>query len=345
MRGRFLRAAVGALAILIVALLAWRWLNGAAPNHEPGENVPTAARARLVGDEVRVSIASGDLEAAGITLQPLEATTHQERVAGFGTVIAPQALLESQRAYQAAQAEVDRVEASIKAARLEVQRLGPLHRDDRIISDKTLEAARVAVAAEEANLQVARGRLEIQTSTLRQQWGPLLGGWLKDADRAATSLLSGQDLLLKVALPAGRYVASPSGAEIVLPQEAPKSISIVSTVPDTDPKFQGQGFFATTPKDPRLLPGMVVPVSIIVGQPVTGVLVPDSAVVLWLGEKWAFFEAGQGDFALRPVDSDIWAGRGWMVVSGLKPGQRAVVQGAQLLLAEAVRVQGGGATR
>jgi hypothetical protein len=344
-RARISRIALVVIVLALAGFVAWRWLDGDAGNPDTGEGVAVRLRARLLGDEVHVAITAQELEAAGIGLQPLQASKYQDHVTGFGSVVSPQTLVEAQRAYQAAQAEVDRTEVAVKAARLEVQRLQPLHRDDRIVSDKALETARVAVVAEETNLQLARGRLDVQAAVNRQQWGPVLGGWLKDGAQILDRLLTGQDVLLKIALPAGRYLAAPSGAQIDLPQSGPLSIAILSPVPDTDPKFQGQGFFATAATDPRLLPGMVVPVSIAVGAPVTGVLVPDSAVVWWQGQQWAFVEVGQGEFALRRVVSETAALGGWLVGSGLTEGQRVVVRGAQLLLAEARRVRAGSESR
>jgi hypothetical protein len=53
----------------------------------------------------------------------------------------------------------------------------------------------------------------------------------------------------------------------------------------------------------------------------------------------------QGEFALRQIASETPADRGWLVGSDLTAGQRVVVRGAQLLLAEAVRVWPGAPRR
>jgi hypothetical protein len=302
----------------------------------------SAIRARNVNGEIHLVLPPETIAAAGLAVTPLTPTEYQERSAGLGTVIAPQLLADAQRGYLAAAAAVKQGGLASRAARLEVERLQRLHRDDRIVSDKSLETAQVAAATEETKLQLASSQLGLQETGLRQQWGPVLAGWLKTGFAPLERFLSGQDALLQIALPAGQRLRDASSARIELTPGDRLPAKIISELPQTDPKFQGQGFYAVAAADPRLLPGMTVPVTIAAGAPVTGVLVPDEAVVRWQGRTWVFVAIAEGEFVRRPLESAIPTPQGWLVRSGLSAHTPAVIRGAQLLLSEEIKAQSAG---
>jgi hypothetical protein len=122
----------------------------------------------------------------------------------------------------------------------------------------------------------------------------------------------------------------------------PLPAKIISELPQTDPKFQGQGFYAVAAADPRLLPGMIVPATIATGPPMTGLMVPDDAVVRWQGRAWVFVAVSEGEFVRRPLESAVASPQGWVVRSGFVAGTPIVTGGAQLLLSEEIKAQPAG---
>lgn len=68
-----------------------------------------------------------------------------------------------------------------------------------------------------------------------------------------------------------------------------------------------------------------------------GVLVPNEAVVQWQGLPWIYVARGRSAFVRLPLDTSHPVATGWIVTSGLAPGDTLVVRGAQVLLSEEFR--------
>src|ERR1700730_17159632 len=151
----------GGLALILALVLGFGLralgLGASDAGDEAGEQVLSSAiRAKNVDGEIHLLLPPAAIAAAGLAVTPLQSTEYQERVAGLGTVLAPQVLADAQRGYVTAAAEVKQGGLAARAARLEVERLQRLHRDDRIVSDKSLETAQVTAAGGETKVKLAR---------------------------------------------------------------------------------------------------------------------------------------------------------------------------------------------
>jgi len=337
---RIVRAGVVAFAFAAAAIFVVRSLDQRREADEGGDQPLSApVRVKVIDGRARVIVTSGDMAASGIEVALLNATTYQEQVRGLGTVIAPQALAAQADTYQSAVAEATRAELAVKAARLEVQRLAPLHQADRIVSDKALETAQDDLTVKEAKARAATASLATQRFAFEGQWGPVLVKWLADGAPALERLLAGQDLLVRIALPAGSLASDPTVAHVQAAPGVMVDARIISGAPQADPTFQGQGFYAVVAENARLRPGMTVPAAVTAAAPVAGVLVPESAIVRWRGMPWVFVESAQGEFVRQPISAGIATPRGWLVTSGLSAGVPIVAHGAQLLLSEEAKAQ------
>jgi biotin carboxyl carrier protein len=68
-------------------------------------------------------------------------------------------------------------------------------------------------------------------------------------------------------------------------------------------------------------------------------LVPRAAVVQWEGLTWAFVQHGPGRYVRTRVSTERPVPDGWLVGSGIKPGDTVVVRGAEQLLSEEFRAR------
>jgi cobalt-zinc-cadmium efflux system membrane fusion protein len=93
----------------------------------------------------------------------------------------------------------------------------------------------------------------------------------------------------------------------------------------------------------RLKPGMFATVWIGTGGAGEKVVAVPAAALQRMDGQWAvFLPRGQGRFEVRPVERGRDLGDQVAIVSGLRPGERVVVEGAFLLRAEAEKREGGG---
>ncbi len=273
-------------------------------------------------------------DTSGIETKPVDSIDYQPRTEALGSLANPQVLADTFRGYQNAQFELDRAKIASNVAQSEFNRLGPLQRDNSIISTKTLQSAQVAGATEQAILKAAASKIRLQESAIRSQWGPVLATWLTTGSPQLDRVMSGQSLLIQIALPAGQRVGDAKTAQLTTPDGRQIEVTMISRVPQVDPRFQGQGFFAIAPGDPELLPGMSVPVSIPNGDVLHGVLLPAAAVVRWEGQSFVYTMPEDGQFIRQAVTTDIMTADGWLVRTDVAPGTPVVVSGAALLLSE-----------
>ena len=106
--------------------------------------------------------------------------------------------------------------------------------------------------------------------------------------------------------------------------------------------MQGQGSLLLQRTDP-LPPGAAVVAWLTVpGSEESGVTVPREALLRHQGEVFVYLQTGDETFARRQIVLERPADSGWFVHDGLKAQDKVVVVGAQQLLSEELKGQGGG---
>lgn len=304
---------------------------------ESGERpIAAPARAKMVDGVLHVFVTQEDAQAGGIVTAPVGASAYQETSTGFGSVLPPSTIAEARHTSQMAAAAVEQQELAVKAARIEVQRLRPLNRQDRIVSDKAVESAQATVLTEEAQLRLAVAQQRLQMLTLREQWGPTLADWLVRGAPQLETLLSGQDMLVQIALPVGTIPTDHMSARLGANEETTET-AVLSDIEKVDPRFHGYSVFAIAHADRNLRPGMNIPVALTLGNPQQGYVVPDSAVVRWQGESWIYVDLGGGEFVRQKLASPKAIPEGWFLSAGLSGDSQVAIRGAQLLLSEELK--------
>ena len=107
-----------------------------------------------------------------------------------------------------------------------------------------------------------------------------------------------------------------------------------------DPQTGSQVLRAVFPNPARLLlPGQFVRGRVAVGTNPNGILIPARAVQI--GERGASVTVvgADGTTAVRPVQLGGQAGTSWVITSGLKAGERVIVDGWQKIMQPGMRVQ------
>ena len=95
--------------------------------------------------------------------------------------------------------------------------------------------------------------------------------------------------------------------------------------------------------DGRLKPGMFATAWIGTGGEGERVVAVPAISLQRMDDRWVvFLPRGEGAFEVRPVERGRDLGDEVVVLSGLKPGERVVVEGAFVLHAEAEKKEGGG---
>jgi RND family efflux transporter MFP subunit len=258
-----------------------------------------------------------------------------------------------------AQADVEASRASVAAAQSALTRTRTLNADNKNVSDRALQEAEARVATEQAKLNGAEQSVRLLTGALASTQNvsaPLevtRGGIVAEVlAHPGESVESGQTLLrvtkydrllARVDVPAGQAIASGLSTATIVPlgnDAKPMTGERVGFAGAIDPKTQGQPFvFRVTDPTTTLRPGLSVTAYLETSGPArTGAIVPRGAVVWQTGKTWVYVQTDKEKFARREVVLEDPASAGWFTRS-LKPGDKVVTTGAQMLLSEEFKSQ------
>jgi RND family efflux transporter MFP subunit len=256
----------------------------------------------------------------------------------------------------AAQAEVDEVQATLKASRAALERQQKLSKQE-LTSDKSLQEAQAAVSGNEAKLEGAMRSVKALESVMTATTGPageipltvekdgqvvqaaIQPGEVVESGQNILQLANYDQLLVRLEVPVGQPVDPRVSAARVLVaghEDEPIRAAKVGPMPSADNRFGGQSFLYRLEKtETALQPGMVVTALLeLPGDAITGVLIPRSAVVRYAGRAWVYVRSEDEEFVKQEVVIDHPEPGSLFVTKGLESGDSIVVQGAQSLLAK-----------
>jgi hypothetical protein len=320
----------GILAGLIVgASVTWTFLKHHEAPEEKKEEHHEESSVVHTNDQTFVKLDSKSQEHAGVRVAPLEAAALRSEVKAFGRVLDPTPLV-------ALLAELASARVAVEASTKDFNRLKVLHAQDQNVSARILDAAESLFK---------RDQLLVQTSELRliSAWGVPIASQA-NLPGFVHALATQEAALVRVDIPLGDALkAPPATARIasVSAPDRPVSAQFVAAAVSADPQTQGQGFLFL------MKPSSFAPASAVIawldagGDEEKGVTVPRSALVRHQGEVFIYVQAGAELFERKAVELEHPTEAGWFVHEDLKPGQKVVVVGAQQLLSEELKGQGG----
>lgn len=334
--------AVSAVAIIagIIALLIWGFIEGRkelATEKERERPVKPPLRVSAVGGESVVTLDAGTQARSGIAVSPLSKARHREEVSGYGLVLDASELTALYNNLISTKAQIEKGEASLNASGREYERLKSLNADKNI-SDKALEGAEAVRRSDEAALYALKESIRTFEDSISQKWGKVVARWVIEGSAPFKRLSGLDELLVQVTLPHGMEINNPPALiHIQGAGSAGISARFISPAPRTDPRIQGIGLLYIA-SGKGIVPGMSVTASLPVGKnEVSGVIIPDSALVWWQGKGWVYVQKDSSRFVRREVPSDAPVESGWFAEKGFTAGERVVVRGAQMLLSEEFR--------
>jgi hypothetical protein len=372
-RRKKILAIIGFLAIC--ALITWVLLSGRQPPvKKPEKDPPSRSEGGVTthGGRTVISLTPEAQRRSGIALARLRAVSRRQERRAYGTVSDLQSLVSLRRSLidsrrnladlrnglTAAEARVEKTRAKLEVSSRQYERLKALYEDDRNVSEKSLQAgegvwhsdradvraARAARRAAEEGVQAAEEALQALKDAARQQWGDTLADWIWENPPGFGRLVRREDVLLQITLPPGSSMEPAEIGWVQTPAGIRARSHFLSPSPRTDPRIQGMSFFYLAPAETGMLSGMNVVAYLPAGPEVSGVVIPDSAVVWRQGKAWVYLRTNADHFERREISTENPVPEGYFVRKGFQSGNQVVVRGAQVLLSIEYfpRTQGGG---
>ncbi len=281
-------------------------------------------------DEVIITLDEATQKTMGLQTAPLEKAQLPAAMKAYGHVLDPWPLA-------TLVAELITAQAAAAASDSELKRLQALAAQDNA-SQRTLQTAQAAATRDK--VQVDSIRLHLVTT-----WGSNIAG-RSDLAEFVQSLSSLSSALAQLNLSAGESLpAQPVGARVLTLADTARPIEaqVLGPAPTTDPQMQNRGFLVfVAANSARLAPGEAISGFLnFPGEPQVGVAVPLSAVVQFNGERWVYVQAGSDEFRRTELKKETPLENASFVREGLSPGDKIVIVGAQQLLSEELKGQGG----
>ncbi|HUZ13748.1 MAG TPA: hypothetical protein VMU93_12980 [Caulobacteraceae bacterium] len=345
-RGR--RPLVAALALAALAAGLILALHGlATPSRARDADEAKAAAAAAPRVSVRDGVVTLELDAAAQRAGAIEtavpaAAPARQIVTAYGAILDAAPLADLQGRYLQAKAQLQIARAKFAVSRAAAARARTLYAAGQDVSQAQLQSAEGAAAVDEAALAAGRAVLATVIAGARQAWGPVLAQALIAGAPLAEDLVERRTLLVQLSLsPGAALAAPPRSASAVVGGARRAPLAFVSPAAIADPAIQGTSYFYETPARPGILPGLGVQASLPAPMAAQGVVAPQSAVVWLQGKAWIYLRTGPDVFVRREIAPDLPGPGGGYIVTGLPPGVEMVVSGAQILLSEEFRAQGG----
>ncbi len=265
----------------------------------------------------------------GLKVEPLAAAQMSPEVKGYGRVLDPAPLA-------ALVTEAASAQAALEASTKEFERLKGLYSQNQNASARALETAEAAMKHDQISLSSVQSRLLLG-------WGQAIAS---QADLAAFvhSLAAQETALVRVDLPLGERLSAPPIGGRIAPLGAPEHLSdaqYLGPAPSADPQMQSRGVQFLVKVDPPPPGTAVLAWLTIPGQPQSGVLVPRSALLRHESRTFVYLQTAGDTFERKAVTLGRPADDGWFVGEGFQPPDKVVVVGAQELLSEELKGQGG----
>ena len=297
---------------------------------KPGEKA--AAEPTVKRDDrgnVTVRVAADIQKLMGLKTMPLTPARLAPEVKGYARVLDITSLT-------MAATDLASAKPAAAASQAELGRLKTLAGQNNA-SERALQTAGAAAAKDE--MQITSARLRLLSA-----WGAAIA---ERAEQPAfiQALTSLSNVLAQVEVPAGESLKGlPTSARLIpLNGSSPVDAVFLGQAPAVDPGMQGRGFlFLVASNTVGLTPGAACGALLFFpGEPKDGIAIPAEAIVRQNGAAWVYVQVAEDQFARRaaPLDFPLPDGRFWS--AEFRPEDKVVTTGAQELLSEELKGQGG----
>jgi hypothetical protein len=328
--------------VILVALALGGFMLNQSEQADEGEQeaaVHSSARVTVENGWTTLTVDAATQAASGIQANALTAADTATGALVYGTVMDVQPLADLASRHASGKADLDAAQAAAETAKAELDRTQALYADVQNASLKALQAARSASIAATTKVKAAQIGLDAAATSARQSYGAVVATWIAAASPDLARLLDRREVLLRVVFPGSQGGPAPSVLQANADGIGAFDARWISASPQADSGIQGQTYFYRAAVS--LGAGIRISARAPGAAAQAGVLIPADAIVWFGGLPWAYVQSAPDRFQRRVVDPRFPQDGDFFVTEGLKPGDRVVVRGAQLLLSEEFRAQGG----
>ncbi len=320
-------------------------LNSSETGPDIGDDDDDDIPSRVVNVEGRIAVRLDTVlqKQNGIQTHLLESMEIHTEVDAFGRVLNINGLVELRSRINRLNGEKNIVLSELSAANKKLTRLKILHKEAANISTRQLQEVEAVTLIKKAKLNTLNMELRDVRTQAEQVWGAVLISWVLDNQTDPfEKVLIGEEVIVFVALRVEDTL--PDDIKIIYigrngNRSSAQEAYYISPAIKSDHLLQGETYYfrADTNKSQYRADMHVhvwVPQS---AETLSGVFIPESAVIWSNGKSWVYVKESEELFLKRVINDPVEMGNGVFVPGGLTAGDEVVTSGAQMLLAEEYR--------
>jgi hypothetical protein len=286
---------------------------------------PAEPQALAAEETEGVTLKPEEVQRMGIVTTEAKTTMHAPEATGFAVVLAHESVA-------TAVAELDTAVATERQSRGALERTRRLAGTAGAMPSDTMEGLERQAVVDQVALELSRRKL----SALFGQNAP----WKNQPDnRQLRALADGDARLVRISFPLGALGdATPRSLRLARINAAQDGKSIETRLiwsAPADANVPGHSFFAYLKSSP-FGEGEHLLAWVPVGEPETGVFVPQSAALINAGKYWCYVEENPGQFVRVELDPNATIADGFFIKEGIEPGAKIVTVAAGQLLAREI---------
>jgi hypothetical protein len=330
--------AIAAISILAMVFMAARRRD--TDKEEEQEAVKAPSHVSLQNGHTILTLDAATQAREGIEIAPLARTSMRAELRGTAVLMPVNELASLRNSYVAAHTRLQRDEVNLSVSRSQYERTKTLYEENQNMSLRAMQDAEGFYRNNLAQVTADEQEAKLELDTARQRFGPVVASWVVGNNPTLDAILEQRDFAAQVIFPPGEIAQPPASLAIEAPGNQTVQARYASPLPQVNPQIQGISFLYVVPGRPGMAADMNLAVLIPVGRPLTGVVVPEIAVVWWQGEAWAYKATSATTFTRAEVPTANPVSGGYFVPGSVfAPGTKVVSAGAQALLSEEFRSQ------
>lgn len=329
-----------AFTAISVAAMVFMAANHPDTDEDEQEAVKTPSHVSLQNGRTVITLDAQTQVREGIRVESLGETSQHAEVQATAVLLAVNDLATLRNSYVAAETKLHRDQVDLATSRSQYERTKTLYDENQNVSLQALQSADGMYRNNQAQVTADEQDANLQLDTVRQRWGTGIAGWIQNSSPTLNSVLEQREFMAQVVFPPGEVGSAPGTLSLRAPGEQLIPARLISPSPQVNPQIQGVSFLYLAPSRPGMAVGMNLAVLVPVGKPLSGVIVPESAIVWWQGEAWVYEATSPNTFTRREVPTGNPVNRGYFLPASAFPaGTKVVTAGAQALLSEEFRSQ------
>ncbi len=327
-------------AISVVAVVFMAAKRGDTDEDKEQEAVKAPSHVSVQNGRTVITLDTATQAREGIQVAAPAETALRTELRATAVLMPATDLANLRNSYIAARTKLERDQVNLSVSRSQYERTKALYQENQNMSLKAMQDAEAAYRELEAQLRADEQDAKLQLDTVRQRWGSVVAAWIRDHSGRVDAVLEQREFFAQVIFPPGEVAMPPATLSLQAPGDQLIQARLVSPLPQVNPQIQGISFLYLVSARPGMAMGMNLAVLVPVGRPLKGIIVPQSAVVWWQGESWAYEATSATSFTRREVPTTNPVQAGYFVPgSTFAPGTKLVISGAQALLSEEFRSQ------